>query len=130
MPELKMQDFNMTAGVMHRMMFAVMTGALCCTGAMARDARCEITSSGRVVFNRICDFQPDGRDGSFSLSPRNGAGALYGDILSVSVSVISPGLAEVRGLTRAGINSRWGQARRSQSDPACWAGEDFRVCAR
>lgn len=98
--------------------------------ALARDARCEIAENNRVMFNRICDFQPDGRDGSFSLAPRGGNGVLYGEILFVSVSVIAPGQAEVRGLTRAGVNSRWGQARRSPSDPACWAGEDFRVCAR
>ncbi|MBM3608555.1 MAG: hypothetical protein FJX29_08915, partial [Alphaproteobacteria bacterium] len=48
-------------------------------GALARDARCEIAENGRVVFNRICDFMPDGRDGSFSLSARNRQGALYGE---------------------------------------------------
>lgn len=107
--------------------------ALCLasTAATARDAGCRIEQAGRVVLDRTCDFQPDGRDGSFSLSPRGGAqGSLFGSISTVSVSVIEPGLAEVRGLTRDGINSRWGTARRSQRDGACWEGEDFRVCAR
>ncbi len=94
---------------------------LLAAGAQARDAGCRIEQAGRVVFDRTCDFAPDGRDGSFTLSPRGGG---------QSVSVIEPGLAEVRGLTRDGINSRWGAARRSQRDGACWQGEDFRICAR
>ncbi|MGU9979376.1 hypothetical protein ACJ4V0_04950 [Phreatobacter sp. HK31-P] len=97
----------------------------------ARDAGCRIEQAGRVVLDRTCDFAPDGRDGSFTLSPRGGAqGALFGNMSMVSVSVIEPGLAEVRGLTRDGINSRWGTARRSQRDGACWQGDDFRICAR
>jgi hypothetical protein len=99
--------------------------------AVARDAGCRIEQAGRVVLDRTCDFAPDGRDGSFTLSPRGGGqGALFGPILMVSVSVIEPGLAEVRGLTRDGINSRWGAARRSARDGACWEGSDFRICAR
>ena len=47
------------------------------------------------------------------------------EILSVSIVEISRGTAEVSGVTRDGINSRWGQARR---DGACWSGEDFRIC--
>lgn len=112
-----------------------MAVAAICLGAslpaFARDARCRIEENRRVVFEGICDFTPDGRQGSFGLSPRGGGqGPLYGPILSVSVWVTEPGVAEVRGLTRDGINSRWGAARRSTSDPACWDGEDFRICAR
>ncbi|MDP2800898.1 MAG: hypothetical protein Q8O26_03360 [Phreatobacter sp.] len=99
--------------------------------AAARDVGCRIEQTGRVVLDRTCDFAPNGRDGSFTLSPRGGGqGALFGSILMVSISVIEPGLAEVRGLTRDGINSRWGAARRSVRDGACWEGSDFRVCAR
>jgi hypothetical protein len=45
------------------------------------------------------------------------------------VQIVQPGVAEVRGLTRAGINSRWGSAQRSKRDRACWRGSDFWVCA-
>ena len=125
MPELKMRAPLITS-------FAVAAITLLAAGhaAQARDARCEIAEDNRIVYNRICDFQPDGRDGSFSLSAANRQTALDGEILMGTGSVIEPGLAEVRGLTRAGVNSRWGQARRSRSDPACWAGDGFRVCAR
>ena len=98
--------------------------------AQARDARCDIMQGGQRVVNGVCDFEADGRDGSFALSARNKRGVLFGGVLTVTVSVISPGVAEVRGLTRAGINSRWGEARRARNDPACWTGADFRVCAR
>jgi hypothetical protein len=98
--------------------------------AAARDVSCTIEQEGKVVLDRVCDFQPDGRDGSFILSARGGKGELIRRISSVTVSVIEPGVAEVRGLTRDGINSRWGEARRSRRDGACWEGSDFRICAR
>lgn len=105
--------------------------ALAAGTAEARDAGCRIEQAGRVVLDRTCDFQPDGRDGSFILSPRGGGqGPLFGSVSLVSVSIIEPGLAEVRGLTRDGVNSRWGTAQRSRRDGACWQGDDFRICAR
>ncbi len=76
----------------------------------------------------LCRFQSDSGE-SFTLD--NGPDlSLRDDILAVSVSVTAPGVAEVRGLTNAGINSRWGTARRAKDDPACWRGSDFEVCAR
>lgn len=102
--------------------------ALAAAPALARDVGCRIEQGGRVVMDRPCDFQADGRDGSFSLSSRDGR-PLFGGISVVSLSVIEPGMAEVRGLTLNGINSRWGVARRSQRDGACWQGDDFRICA-
>ncbi|MFN3854621.1 MAG: hypothetical protein ACK4M0_09495 [Phreatobacter sp.] len=99
--------------------------------ALARDAGCRIEQAGRVVLDRTCDFQPEGRDGSFTLSARGGADApLFRGVSVVSVMIIEPGLAEVRGLTTAGVNARWGTARRSDRDRACWEGDDFRICAR
>jgi hypothetical protein len=46
----------------------------------------------------------------------------------VSVALLR-GMAEVRGLTVDGINSRWGSARRNVNNPACWDGADFQICA-
>lgn len=99
--------------------------------ALARDAGCRIEQAGRVVLDRTCDFQPEGRDGSFTLSARGGADApLFRGVSVVSVMIVEPGLAEVRGLTTSGVNARWGTARRSDRDRACWEGDDFRICAR
>lgn len=99
--------------------------------ALARDAGCRIEQAGRVVLDRTCDFQPEGREGSFTLSARGGTDTpLFRGVSVVSVMIIEPGLAEVRGLTSAGVNARWGIARRSDRDRACWEGDDFRICAR
>jgi hypothetical protein len=96
-----------------------------------RMADCRLESDGTVVFKGKCLFISDGSTGSFSLQNPSGRGPLYGPYLDISVSVIEPGRAEVRGLTRRGVNSRWGEARRSPTEPACWIGTDssFTVCA-
>ena len=93
-------------------------------------ASCRVESAGKVEVNGPCKFTPEGTAGSFTLENRDPQKALYGSILMVTVSVVSPGTAEVRGLTRRGINSRWGEAKRSSEDRACWAGSDFKICAR
>jgi hypothetical protein len=91
---------------------------------------CRIESEGKVQVKGKCRFTPD-EGGSFTLEHADPKRTLFfGQIMSVTVSVISPGIAEVRGLTRQGINSRWGEARRSNDDRACWQGADFKICAR
>lgn len=92
--------------------------------AMARPVRCVIT--GSIQYRGKCDFTRAGA--SFSLAPI-GRASFPGGVNPVNVAIVSPGIAEVRGLTREGINSRWGEARRSKRDPACWDGSDFRICA-
>ncbi len=76
--------------------------------------------SGSCLFDQ-------GEKGSFTI--RKSDGEILPSITDVSVYVLSPGVAEVRGLTIDGVNSRWGPAKRSQQDPACWVGSDFEVCA-
>src|SRR5512133_452190 len=63
---------------------------------------CTIRSPGedgvvRVVFDGPGRFLPDGKGGSFSLSALDGQSPLYEGILDVSISVVGPGKAEVRG---------------------------------
>jgi hypothetical protein len=48
--------------------------------------------------------------------------------INIAVWILSPGKAEVRGLTKNGVSSRWGSAERSTKDKACWIGEDFQIC--
>lgn len=111
---------------MRKLLFAIAPLALfAATAAEARPARCVIASAGSATWRGPCDFVAE-RGGSFGVRPYRGS---FGDGIGViSVSLISPGVAEVRGLTRDGINSRWGTARRSSRDRACWIGEDFSVC--
>lgn len=101
--------------------------------AASKRARCLILGDrSEVVFKGPCVFDSD-RDGSFVISPVKGDFLIPGDkegpgISSISLDVTKRGKGEVRGLTGDGINSRWGEASRSQTDRACWVGEDFQVC--
>jgi hypothetical protein len=97
------------------------------TVAKAKDAQCVIKQGGEVAYAGSCHFTPD-NGGSFSVR-RNGTKNILPNITDISVYIISPGIAEVRGLTIWGNNSRWGPAIRSKKDPACWTGSDFEVCA-
>lgn len=99
-----------------------------CAGndAEVRTGKCAVTSDGQTHRLSGCLIRT-GRDGELAwyiIGKKNGS-PLLERILSVSIVEISPGTAEVSGLTQDGINSRWGEARR---DGACWAGEDFRIC--
>ena len=106
-------------------LLAGLAGLLLPAAAEARSARCVVQSAGAPIWRGPCDFVPD-RDGSFGIQPLRGR--FPGGISDISVGIIAPGVAEVRGLTPAGVNSRWGEARRSRRDKACWAGEGFRIC--
>ena len=109
--------------------------AISAAGSAAAESKsrlvdCRIESEGKVQVNGKCRFTPD-EGGSFALEHADPKRTIFfGEITTVSVSVISPGVAEVRGLTRQGINSRWGEARRMANDRACWQGSDFKICAR
>lgn len=94
--------------------------------AKGAPARCLVTSNGEKPYSGPCKFLPDG-GGSFVIQPV-GRRVFSGEVTDVTVSLTGPGAAEVRGLTTSGINSRWGAAMRSRKDPACWDGEDFRIC--
>ena len=96
--------------------------------AMARNAKCLITSGPTTQFRGICDFRAE-TNGSFSLTTTKKSGHFFGDVIVVSVTVLSKNRADVRGLTKMGINSRWGSVKRSRKDRACWVGSDFKVCA-
>jgi hypothetical protein len=98
------------------------------TIAADRVVKCQIDSAGSPTYKGKCLFVPD-TNGSFALlNPQKNKPLLIG-ITDVSVFIIEKGVAEVRGLTTDGINSRWGEAKRSTEDKACWVGEDFKVCA-
>jgi len=95
-------------------------------GAKAAGFTCRIKSSG-TEYKGPCEFAPDGGGGSFSITPVGTP--TFGFATVVTVSVVEPGVADVWGLTADGINSRWGEAKRSTQDKACWTGSDFEVCA-
>jgi hypothetical protein len=99
--------------------------------AAASIARCVVkTADARYV--GPCRFSKD-RAGSFNIAPLGRAEFFKHarqdpGITDIRVDVAA-GEADVHGLTTSGINSRWGAARRSRADPACWMGDDFSICA-
>ena len=101
--------------------------ALATTAAHAkpRAARCVIDAAGAPRWSGPCRFEAE-RGGSFTVTPTRGR--FQNSVSSISLAIVSPGNAEVRGLTAAGVNSRWGAARRSPRDRACWIGADFGLC--
>jgi hypothetical protein len=94
--------------------------------AKPREARCVVKAAGAPDYRGPCRFSPE-EGGSFTIEPARRR-AFGNGVTSISASLIAPGVAEVRGLTRDGVNSRWGEARRSRRDRACWLGSDFSVC--
>lgn len=91
-----------------------------------KTAKCEVYTADETYKGK-CVFESE-KGGSFSI--RKPKGQILENITSINVYVVEKGVAEVRGLTVDGINSRWGEAVRSKSDKACWVGEDFEICAR
>lgn len=94
---------------------------------LAKPVTCMVMQQGTIQFSGSCLFRQDGGNGSFSIMNATG-GQIVPGVTQLSVYVMS-GLAEVRGLTVDGINSRWGPATRNSMNPACWDGSDFQICA-
>jgi hypothetical protein len=105
---------------------AIFASALPANAAQARQARCRLQSAYGERFEAPCDFRVVS-GGGFSIAPIAPRRTILGASI-VNVAVIAPGRAEVSGLTSSGINSRWGPAKRSAADRACWVGSDFRIC--
>lgn len=93
--------------------------------ADAKPAKCVVIGNGMTPYKGTCKFTPD-NGGSFAIEPIGKSG--FEGVTLISVAIVSPGVGEVRGLTRDGVNSRWGEAKRSKTDPACWVGSDFKIC--
>lgn len=101
--------------------------------AAGRTVDCSISTlpGNEVQFKGKCNFVPEA-GGSFTLMDAAGRDKLYDNVGMVSVYVTGKDTAEVSGLVldnSGGHNSRWGSAKRSRLDRACWDGDDFRVCA-
>ena len=96
----------------------------------AKLSKCRISSgsgANRSIYQGPCYFFASS-NGSFSVN-HAAAKPLINAVTMVTVSILESGEAEVRGLTVNGNNSRWGPAKRSASDKACWLGSDFEICA-
>lgn len=106
--------------------FATIVSLAAAVVAAPRPARCVVASAGEATWQGPCRFEAE-RGGSFTVTPAQ-AGSFAGGIQVISLTILEPDVGDVRGLTRDGINSRWGAARRSTRDRACWVGSDFSLC--
>lgn len=108
---------------------AVLLLSLCVTqNTFARTVTCQIDERNQTTFKGKCIFNSF-EGGSFYLTNINPEKPLFRSIMDVSVIILEPSVAEVRGQVKGGLNSRWGQAIRSSKQKACWVGHDFKVCA-
>ena len=114
------------SGKMKILTTALTASLLISSQAMAADriVKCQVNT-----YKGSCVFSPDTPKGSFSLTNPDKNKPLIDSIAMVNVTIVEQGVAEVSGLTTEGISSRWGEAKRSAKEKACWEGEDFKVCA-
>lgn len=96
------------------------------SSAFAKEVKCKITLNNEVVVNGTCTFKPIGNDGSFRLSNKHG---LYQDIEAFKVQMMGNDAAKVYAVGYDGDSNDWGKAIRSKSNPACWKGKVFQICA-
>ncbi len=121
------KPFRLVAGTALVAVFCV-SPSLAASESNAVVSHCEIVSSGQrhVIESCLVSSQKNEQGMSFTLQGKDEK-PLLEEISLINIDEVSPGLAEVRGLTTGGINSRWGEARHEGS---CWAGSDFRICIR
>jgi hypothetical protein len=108
---------------------AILGGLAAAFPAEAKIARCVVEVEGRLMLNDRCDFRSEASDGSFSLAAVNPRNWLMPGAGTILLQVTRPGLAEV--FVVGERSSRWGEARRSKTDEACWIGSkgSFKICA-
>ena len=102
-------------------------GQVCAEKALDdRSGKCTITSNGHTDSLSGCLIKMGKEeDLTWYIIEKKDGKPLLEELRSVSIVEMSPGTAEIKGLTQHGINSLWGQAKR---DGDCWSGEDFRIC--
>lgn len=120
----------MPAKFAFRFVFApmlVFVSAHSTASASAANARCIISQKDSVSeYAGPCEFW-EGQHGSFHVAPQPLSRDMLGT-MGISVYIVHPGEAQVRGLSRDGVNSFWGVAIRSKREPACWVSVDFTLC--
>lgn len=87
----------------------------------AKDAVCEIVLDGQRI-DGPCDFQAH-KGGSFDVTMLDGR--RFEGATTLSLDVLRKDIGEIRSDTRS-----YGAANRSDSDPACWQGDEVTLCAR
>ena len=100
----------------------------CSTVATAapKSAVCQIDEGGRQLYKGKCLFEAQG-GGSFYVSHPSFAHKV--GVEGLMVIVERKNQAVVQATRVGGGGSIWGEASRSQTQKACWVGNDFKICA-
>ena len=106
--------------------FLMLEGEGAAAEAKPRKAECVIRSNGAAEFRGPCLFHA-GEKGSFTIEAASKRKP-FPQASSISLYMMAKDVGDVRGITRDGINSRWGRAIRSRRERACWNGSDFSIC--
>jgi hypothetical protein len=112
------------------LVFAItLAGLAAAKPAEARVARCVVVVEGQSILDGPCEFRSEDRKGSFSLAAVNAQEWLMPYAGTISIWVTKPGMSEVFVVQER--SSRWGKAKRSRTDRACWIGIEgsFKICA-
>lgn len=91
-------------------------------------AHCEIEKGGKDLLIGSCRFRQFGGNGSFSVYPKSRDERFEGDLTSLTLTVTSPGVGDLKGLVRDGTAENWGTASLDSLQQACWKGNSFRLC--
>ena len=96
--------------------------------AAAKPAKCEISWYGDT-YRGNCDFS-SGKKGSFELQFSGDTYGTYGTPPYIFIQVTAPGKGLLGWSTPTGKTQRAEEpVRRDPQKPACWVGDDVRVCA-
>lgn len=120
------------------MRFAQKSAAIAIISAMAssmawsdqafQDASCQVTSGGKTLDVQDCQAiytaEPGSATEEFSIQRKNKE-PLSDSVTMISVFEFQKDQAMVTGLTKDGINSKWGTAEKKNG---CWEGSDFKIC--
>lgn len=115
-----------------RLLICMMVGLLGVAHAAPKVATCKITLGNEIAYKGKCLFDPY-EGGSFTLKPIKGE-ALFDEITLIDVYITSQRRAEVKSHTLHETLGKFsmsidGSAVRSKSQPACWNGSYFQICA-
>ena len=94
--------------------------------ASPKSAVCQINEDGRQLYKGKCQFEAQG-GGSFYISHPSFVQKV--GVEGLMVTVERKNQAVVQATRIGGGGSIWGEATRSQTQKACWVGNNFKICA-
>ena len=94
--------------------------------AAPKSATCQINEGGRQLYKGKCQFEAQG-SGSFYISHPSFVQKV--GVEGLMVIVERKNQAVVQATRIGGGGSIWGEAIRSQTQKACWVGNNFKICA-